>query len=556
MGYGSTKPFWVGDPRVIAMVMNGDVATGVAVQGNSECVNVDLLGLWTSELSPKKWRGFGITGRQYAGTEPEPPFGQGPAGIIVAEGSPQYPLTPIGPTNVQNYWLGSTSERKFTQTWTGQFVPWISRVQYCASAEIAPASYQNRTRHGDLRKDGVDYFHNRAYHIRIVWLKTPNGVDGKFEFTGLVSPPLEALPAVNINFFSAQPTVAWADLAVPAASMDDPLRNMQWGLCGKNGAVVPVNAVTNLIGTVCTFDDSPTGTFFIDASEAGTTLSEAVAAATASELPWDAANAMGITHLMNARFVNTTYNTAGTVADACAALHNKAKARGIKYLILTSFWDVVATPNKANVPPFDFNNLQAYEQGFAMYAETNPDCVFINTFAYGGTYRKLVQEGAFNNGDPHPVQPEGFRRWVNDFNSIAWMATNAVDDVVNLSDTAVEEVAAALVPMLRENGAGDIPVTEDGARPVCTVDGVDSVPGCMIVVDNQGNPIDNATIVAYTSSDYYSERTGVENKRGTTYTDSLGRWIRPLMLEPGNYVVTIHAPNRRVQAQTIALYIE
>lgn len=80
-----------------------------------------------------------------------------------------------------------------------------------------------------------------------------------------------------------------------------------------------------------------------------------------------------------------------------------------------------------------------------------------------------------------------------------------------------------------EAGNGDIPVDHNYG-------GTDE----LLIEDNLGDPADNAIIRAYTATAF---ATGAfSTNPPTSYSGSDGRWIRPLMLDPDDYKLTVYNP--------------
>ena len=61
-------------------------------------------------------------------------------------------------------------------------------------------------------------------------------------------------------------------------------------------------------------------------------------------------------------------------------------------------------------------------------------------------------------------------------------------------------------------------------------------PNELCYVSN-GVPVDNAEIVAYLKSDYDANRRTQEFVKGTSRTNVQGNWVRPILLDPGFYVL-------------------
>lgn len=55
--------------------------------------------------------------------------------------------------------------------------------------------------------------------------------------------------------------------------------------------------------------------------------------------------------------------------------------------------------------------------------------------------------------------------------------------------------------------------------------------------DKNNRGIDNATVIAYLKTDYQAGRRGIQYHQAVTQTDVNGRWVRPILLDPGEYVL-------------------
>jgi hypothetical protein len=101
-------------------------------------------------------------------------------------------------------------------------------------------------------------------------------------------------------------------------------------------------------------------------------------------------------------------------------------------------------------------------------------------------------------------------------------------------------------------GSGDTAITHDGAVGT-TVNGVPSYPDCMRVVATGGAPLDDVEIVAFRQEDWDAGRTSADDRQGWTRTDPDGRWVNPINLNPGEYVVNVQV--RGYTAYAFALVV-
>lgn len=86
-----------------------------------------------------------------------------------------------------------------------------------------------------------------------------------------------------------------------------------------------------------------------------------------------------------------------------------------------------------------------------------------------------------------------------------------------------------------EAGNGDLPVNHDTG-------GTDNL---RVVAGSIG--VDDVTIRAFLTSDYDA---GTRTVRGTTYTGTDGRWVRPMMLDEGDYTFTFAKDGFQLQTAT------
>jgi hypothetical protein len=104
-----------------------------------------------------------------------------------------------------------------------------------------------------------------------------------------------------------------------------------------------------------------------------------------------------------------------------------------------------------------------------------------------------------------------------------------------------EVVAAAIADP--GSGSGDVSIDHDGGAGV-TVGGLPSAPDVLMVEDELGNPVDDAEVVAFRKTDYLADRRGVRQMQGYTRTDSDGRWVNPINVNPGTYILEIRRKGR------------
>lgn len=100
-------------------------------------------------------------------------------------------------------------------------------------------------------------------------------------------------------------------------------------------------------------------------------------------------------------------------------------------------------------------------------------------------------------------------------------------------DTAVNVTAALhdATPLRTEDLEG---ITGSGSVPIDhNFGGADTYA----YETKNGVGIDNALVYAYLSSDFNAGRRGIEYVKATSITDINGRWLRPMMLDPGSYVL-------------------
>jgi hypothetical protein len=86
-------------------------------------------------------------------------------------------------------------------------------------------------------------------------------------------------------------------------------------------------------------------------------------------------------------------------------------------------------------------------------------------------------------------------------------------------------------------------------RPISAAIGGGSGDGAIVVGDDYGGgdyrvesagiPVDDAVIRAFLADDYDAGRRTAVHVKGETTTDVAGRWINPLLLDPGDYVLLV-----------------
>jgi hypothetical protein len=81
-------------------------------------------------------------------------------------------------------------------------------------------------------------------------------------------------------------------------------------------------------------------------------------------------------------------------------------------LVLTAFYDTV---DAGGAMP---NTLTIMEEGFALYAASDPQCCFLNMFGYGANHEQLVLDGVWDGGESVPNEV-GKKYWLLDFNGLA-----------------------------------------------------------------------------------------------------------------------------------------
>lgn len=100
-------------------------------------------------------------------------------------------------------------------------------------------------------------------------------------------------------------------------------------------------------------------------------------------------------------------------------------------------------------------------------------------------------------------------------------------------------------------GGGDVAVNHNGGTGV-TVDGAASEPDILLIEDD-GTPIDDAEIIAYTAADFAAGRTGTVFRQGTARTGADGRWVQPIMLNAGSYVFVVRAVGMQTRTAEIVV---
>lgn len=401
--YQSTEPRIIGNPAVAAEVYDGTKKTTVVMVGDSEHVNMrDFI---LQVLSPDKWRGHGINGDLL--------YGNNYATVSRRIGATNWTLD----ANYHNsyigdngYWLGATTELKFTAPYVATADPgYNNRAIYSDQVFWAPGALN----YGGNIKNGFNYMHNRA--ITATWnvVKNAQGVDGKFEvglFTGDLATELTA-PA---DFFAAANTIAKQELKIPALNLVNGTNSVNLNQCifYKKSTTIPTGALIVITSCVLTFDDSPTGTVFINAAESGTTTPQIVASMT--PLGWEAAKQAGVTHILLCRHVNNGYANGDitSVYNDVAKLAADARqyARPDMKLILVTFYDIAKDQGTADY-------LNTIERGWANYARADPLCCMLNVYAHAGPFRNLNNQGLFG-GDLIHVNPTGAYRWLTDLDTL------------------------------------------------------------------------------------------------------------------------------------------
>lgn len=99
-----------------------------------------------------------------------------------------------------------------------------------------------------------------------------------------------------------------------------------------------------------------------------------------------------------------------------------------------------------------------------------------------------------------------------------------------VDDTAVDTVASLrnATPVMASDltGDGSVSVTADYGGSLA-----------LAYLDAGSVPIDNATVRAYLAADHAAGRTSTQYLKGQTYTTADGSWTKPLILDPGAYVL-------------------
>jgi hypothetical protein len=118
------------------------------------------------------------------------------------------------------------------------------------------------------------------------------------------------------------------------------------------------------------------------------------------------------------------------------------------------------------------------------------------------------------------------------FKALLSKSATLPSDIGGTFDPATDSTEA-LAEAVADIGGG---TTGDGDTPVNhNTGGTDNYQ----ILDDNDSGVDNATIKAYLTSEFDADPSSA-TLRGTTYTDSEGRWVAPLMLNTGlAYTVTI-----------------
>lgn len=141
-----------------------------------------------------------------------------------------------------------------------------------------------------------------------------------------------------------------------------------------------------------------------------------------------------------------------------------------------------------------------------------------------------------------------------DIPNAVWNADNEVyaEDLNGMGNLLVRDLSMIIEATDgMSTGTGDFPINHNGGTGV-TVDGVASATDIMQFTVG-GNGADDVEVVAYLKADYDAGLRANENRQGTTVTGTDGRWVAPLMLDAGTYVILANKDRYVIASLTVVV---